>query len=380
MSAGVGAALFLSSMTGGASAAALNTPAMAGPLVADPHPFSFDAGPLGSVYVAGAGSGLVFWQSKPLPGDEAWRADLSNGQIFVQNTEGWLQFVVDAGAYSQPALGSAYINAGNAVRDTFGVVPMAYVKLVPTPTFSIEAGKLPSQLGIEDAFTFQNVNIERGLLWNQTPSFTRGIQATYADGPINVGISWNDGYYSNRLNWITANASYAIDDNIHTFGLVVGANLGHTGYSNFLTPLAQNNSAICDLFYTYVYGNWMVDPYVQLSRVAKNTALGFVHPAATFSGAVLTTYSITSEIFLAARVEYIATSGQGAAGTPNLLYGPGSNAWSLTLTPTFQRAIFFARAEGSYLLAGQTTIGDAFGSSLGRSSQARLMLETGVVF
>jgi hypothetical protein len=353
---------------------------MTGPLVADPNPFSFDAGPLGTVYISGIASGLAFWQDNPDPRDRSWRADLSNGQIFVQKTDGWLQFFADVGSYSQPALGTPYVSSGDAVENSYGLLPEAYLKIAPTATFNIEAGKLPTQIGNENSLTFQNVDIERGLLWNQTPSFTRGVQANYADGPISVALSWNDGYYSNRLNWITGTASYAWNDNIDTVEIIGGANLGHTGYSSFATPLAQDNSVIGDLGYTYVLGAWMVNPYVQFSNVPENPAIGFLHGASTVSGAVLASYSLTSELFLAGRVEYIAASGHDAAGTPDRLYGPGSDAWSLTLTPTYQHGIFFARAEASYVGAGGALPGDEFGDHVDKSAQDRLMLETGVLF
>src|ERR1700733_8557476 len=85
-----------------ALAAALNTPPLTGPLVANPDPISLDAGPLGTVYVTGAATGILLWQDDRVPGNEPGYADLSNGQIFVQKTDGWLQFFADIGAYSQP--------------------------------------------------------------------------------------------------------------------------------------------------------------------------------------------------------------------------------------------------------------------------------------
>src|SRR5690242_15469375 len=96
---------------GNADAAALSTPAMSGPLAANPNPISLDAGPLGTIYVDGVLSGLGFWQDNRDPGDQEWRADLSNGQVFVQKTSGWFQFYVQAGGYSLPSLGTAYLTS-----------------------------------------------------------------------------------------------------------------------------------------------------------------------------------------------------------------------------------------------------------------------------
>ena len=80
------------------------------------------------------------------------------------------------------------------------------------------------------------------------------------------------------------------------------------------------------------------------------------------------------------RFEYISSTGNLANGAPNLLYGPGSNAWSITLTPTYQYKIFFARAEFSYVGANSTTPGLAFGRTGTNTTQTRFLFETGVLF
>jgi hypothetical protein len=62
------------------------------------------------------------------------------------------------------------------------------------------------------------------------------------------------------------------------------------------------------------------------------------------------------------------------------LYGPGSNAWSVTLTPTYQYKIFFVRGDLSYVGAGHTIAGFALGPHFTNTQQTRAMLETGVLF
>lgn len=364
----------------GANAGAMTTPAMGGELVANPNPFSFDAGPLGTIYVTGAVSGLASWQDNPVPGDRDTRADLANGQVFVQKPDGWFQFYADAGAYTLPSLGTPFLSVGHTAHDTYGYLPQAWMKIVPTANFSIQAGQLAALVGNENAFTFQNFNIARGLLWNQTPLFSRGVQGNYTTGPLTLQLSWNDGYYSDRLNWLTWQAAYSLDDGADIFSFNGGANLGRTDYSSLVAPLPQDNSVIGDLIYTHTFGSWIVSPYVQFSHVPASASLGFERGASSISGAVLGSYAITSELFLAGRIEYISTSGNNVPGTPNLLYGPGSDAWSLTFTPTFQRGVFYARGEASYVGALDAAAGDAFGGNLDKSSQTRLMLEAGVVF
>jgi hypothetical protein len=78
--------------------------------------------------------------------------------------------------------------------------------------------------------------------------------------------------------------------------------------------------------------------------------------------------------------EYISSTGSEADGGPNLLYGPGSNAWSITVTPTYQYKIFFARAEFSFVGTSNTTAGLALGANGTNTTQTRVLFETGILF
>lgn len=84
---------------------------MAGPLTANQNAAVIDAGPFGNVYVSGVVSGLAQWQTHATSADRGAQADLSNAQIFVQKTDGVVQFFVQAGVYSLPSLGTPYANA-----------------------------------------------------------------------------------------------------------------------------------------------------------------------------------------------------------------------------------------------------------------------------
>ena len=61
-------------------------------------------------------------------------------------------------------------------------------------------------------------------------------------------------------------------------------------------------------------------------------------------------------------------------------HGPKSRAWSLTVTPTYQRGVFFARTELSYTRIDRVSEGFAFGSDFDKRDQARGMIEAGVLF
>lgn len=354
----------------------LTTPVMVGPLTANPDPMSFEAGDWGSIYVSGAVTALGLVQDNVAPGDDEWVGDISNAQVFVQKPEGVFQFFAQAGAYSIPSLGTAYIRASDAVDDFYGVLPTAFVKIAPDDEFSIMAGKLATLFGAEYTFTFENMNIERGLLWNQENAINRGVQANYTHGPLAMSLSLNDGFYSEQYSWLTAAATYTFDSD--SLCLYAGGNLSDDDKSTLATPLAQNNSQIYGLIYSHSAGPWTLSPYVQYTDVPSNSSVGIADDASTYGAAFLVRYAFDSHFSLACRAEYIDSSGSSAS--PSLIYGPGSNAWSFTATPTYQTGPFYVRAELSYVGANDTTDGFALGPNLDENSQVRLMLEMGVLF
>ena len=361
-----------------APAVPLAIPATAGPL-STAAPTTIDAGPFGELEVTGILSGFGYAQSNASPGDRAARGDVSNGQVFVQKTSGVVQYFLQAGAYNIPALGTPGISTRNTISDYFGPLPQAYLKLTPKGNFSLLIGKLPTLIGAEYTFTFENLNIGRGLLWNQENAVNRGLQVNYGKGKLSSSVSWNDGFYSNRYNWLTGTATYAFSS-ANSLQLVAGGNLGHTSYSTLATPLYQNNSAIYNIIYTHTAKKWMIEPYVQYTRVPASTRVGVARTSATLGGALLGTYTFTPHISLPSRVEYIGSTGNLQNGSVNLLYGPGSGAWSVTVTPTYQDKAFFARGEFSVIHATSYTPGDAFGRTGSSSAQVRGQIETGFMF
>lgn len=154
-----------------------------------------------------------------------------------------------------------------------------------------------------------------------------------------------------------------------------GGNLGESSRAKLETPLLQNNSEIYNLMYTYKQDAWTVAPYLQYTHVDRNTSLGITDDASTYGAALLGNYAYNDQISLAARAEYIDSSGGS-----NLLYGADSSAWSITLTPTYQEGVFFARAEASYVQIESGANGSQFGTSGNDDSQARLLIETGLLF
>lgn len=357
-------------------AQSLPTPAMTGPLqTASPH--SFDAGPFGKLDITGIVSGMGLWQGNHVTGDDATQGDLSNGQVFIQKTSGWWQFYLQAGAYNLPALGVPFLSTADTVSDFYGPLPVGYLKLAPAKNFSILIGKLPTVMGAEYTFTFENMNIERGLLWNQENAINRGIQVNQTLGKFTASLSWNDGYYSNRYTWLSGSLTYA--NGPHSLAFSAMGNLGQTAFRTLATPV-QNNSSMYTLVYTYTKGNWIIQPYYQYTDVPTKPEIGNLKGASTQGGALLLNYKFKHGLSLAGRGEYITSSGNAAEQAVNLIFGPGSGAWSFTLTPAYQNHGFFVRGDFSVVQATNSTPGSGFGPLGLNHTQPRGEIEAGFIF
>ena len=365
----------------------LTAPSMAGPLALQTTPYSFDAAGLGTVYFSGALSGLFLTQSNPMggpPSDKSTTLDLSNAMGIVQKIDGVVQFYAQGGAYSLPSLGTnyhAFQRMDQAVKNDFGLFPEGYLKIVPTDTFSVEGGKLPSLIGDEYTFTFENMNIERGLLWNLEPAISHGVQANLTTGPVAWALSFNDGFYSEDYNWVSGSATWTINPQ-NTLAVAGGGALSNANVNTLVAPYQFDNSDVVNLIYTYNNAPWTISPYFQYTHNKHSAAYnpGTTKDADTWGGAVLANYNINDNWNLAGRIEYVSASGSSTDGTVNVLFGPGSSAWSFTVTPTYQYGIYFARLEGSYVAASSVNSGLGFGKTGGSSSQARLLLEAGIAF
>ncbi len=352
----------------------LPMPSMSGPLQTAP-PREMEGGKLA---VTGILSGIGWTEGNHVTGDDSSHWDISNAQVFVQKTTGWWQFYLQGGAYNLPAIGVPYLSTADTVKNVYGPFPQGYAKFVKG-NFNVEVGALPTLIGAEYTFSFQNMNIERGLLWGQENAVNRGIQLNWTHKKVTTAFSWNDGFYSNRYTWLTGSLAYAFNAS-NSLVFVGGGNAGTYAKSTLATPLALNNSQIYNLIYSYIKGAWVVQPYFQYTDVPTNPSIGILQGASTKGGAVLATYNFKRGFSLAVRPEYIKSSGNLASGSVNLLYGPGSGAFSFTVTPTYRKDAFFLRGDFAIVHATDSTPGFTFGTSGTSVNQPRGVLEAGFMF
>jgi hypothetical protein len=124
----------------------------------------------------------------------------------------------------------------------------------------------------------------------------------------------------------------------------------------------------------------VVQPYFQYTDVPTNAKIGIAQGAGTKGGAVLMTYNFRRGFSLAARPEYIKSTGSVQNGAVNLLYGPGSGAFSFTVTPTYRKDPFFLRGDFAIVHATDAVSGAAFGPMGTNMTQPRGVIEAGFMF
>jgi Putative beta-barrel porin-2, OmpL-like. bbp2 len=361
-----------------AAPAPLSTFVLTGPLQWLP-PATFDAGPLGKLSVNGILTGFSVFQNNHVPGDDSAQATLSNGQIFIQKADGKLQYYIQAGVYTMPTLSVPFVNAQNTLNSFYGPVPVAYLKLQAGKNTQFLIGQLPTLMGAESTFTYQNFNIERGIVWNQENAINRGIQVNQTLGKyLSAAISWNDGYYSNRYSWLSGSAT--LTKGHHSLVYDGMGNLGQTVFETTATPV-QNNSYMHAVIYTYTKGPWIISPYFQFGKLPTNAKVGVPKATSATGGAINASYAFKSGFSLPVRVEYITSSGSATDGSINLLgFGGGSGGVTFTATPTYQKGGMYLRGDLATVHATSYTAGDVFGKTGTNANQFRGVLEFGFIF
>lgn len=365
-----------------------NTP-MAETLAFSKDSLGIDLDSLGFYKFSVAATGLVGNQTNPMPGNNQTISDLSNAQILIEKLEGPIQLFAIAGSYSIAELSAPYVRSSVLPNNTWGYLPAGWLKIPAGENFSVLAGKLFAIGGLEGTFSYENTNIQRGLIWKQTSSVSRGVQFDYHNDDIYAGIAVTDGSYSNTYNWLGAQVNYELNkDNALTVSW--NGSLSGNALQTDSTPLLQNNSQISTLIYSYKSPYLTLSPYLQYSYVPERPSVGILGSASTQAAAILATYRLFpldenghpphTNVSIPFRFEYIRSHGNTYTSESDLLFGPNSSAWSATLTPTYQVGMYFARVEASYVRTINATSGAAYGYSGTANNQARFLLEAGILF
>jgi hypothetical protein len=150
--------------------------------------------PIGTINVSGALTVYTI-HSNNKTDDKKTRYDVGSAIISLSKSAEPFGFTLIGGAYAVPVVGVGLSKTSEST-DLFSPIPVAYVEYSPMKGLSVQAGKLPTIIGYESAFTYLNNNIQRGLVWNMQPVINNGVRLTYSTDPFFVKLGVNDGFYT----------------------------------------------------------------------------------------------------------------------------------------------------------------------------------------
>ena len=313
--------------------------------------------------------------------DRAGRADLSNLMLNLSAGDARFRVSGSVGVYNFPTVGMAINQTSQAGANTllYSQLPVAAAQYNFNSHFSLAAGKFASLLGQESPFTYQNINVQRGLGWAIEPTISRGVRAVYSNGPWSATLEANDAYYSGRnraIEWLVG-WSPSSDTNIQFAGIVPGSNVGPN------PTVSIGNKAEYDLMLTRQFGKLQLLPYMLWVHSPGAPSLGYTRDENAMAAVLMGTYTWSTPFSLAFRFESVwnQSAVNDTSGNADLIgYGPGSAAISLTLTPTYHFANFgVLRLEYSHVVLTSFLSGLGFGAAGTGGHQDRFGFELGVV-
>jgi len=313
--------------------------------------------------------------------DQSSRFNVSSAFATLTRNTGWFRYGASVGAYSIPVLGVS----GNKTLETsantnlYGPVPSLYVSLNPNDHFSITAGKLATLIGQENTYTYVNPEIQRGLVWNMETAVSRGVRLSITGGKYSGALEVNDGFYSGHFLGVEGSLTLAADANTSYQFVFVIPNSRAPG--NPTSTIA--NKRLYNFMYTATRGRWTLAPYVLLVQSPQSSALGYTNSESAYGLVFTSTYTLNPAWSVTGRIEDIANNSSTNDHSPNadlVGYGPGSGAWTFTVTPAYRHGPFLMRADISEVTVRSATPGLAFGTAGSLRNQFRVVLESGLQF
>jgi len=313
--------------------------------------------------------------------DQASRFNISSAFLNVTRNTGTLRYGASAGIYNIPVLGvsgNKTLEAG-ANTNLYGPLPSIYASINPNEQLSITVGKLATLIGQEYTYTYLNSNIQRGLVWNMETAVSRGVRLSATGRKYTGALEVNDGFYSGHFLGLEGSLTLATDANTtYQFVFVIpNANAP----ANPTASVA--NKQLLNFMYTATRGRWTLAPYLLFVRSPQSSTLGYTSAESAYGIVFLSTYTLNRSWSVASRIEDIANQSRANDLSPNadlVGYGPGSGAWTFTVTPTYRYKQLLIRAEVSQVNARSAAAGAAFGFSGNQRNQFRIVIESGLQF
>jgi Putative beta-barrel porin-2, OmpL-like. bbp2 len=369
-----------------------------------PSPYTFEAGPLGTLQFSGGADAYAYALSGAgsdaslgaLGTNKRSGIEFLNGLIQLQKPDGLVQFNLQVGAVGSQTLGAR--PSGPSIQ-TFSTGPVrtASITIAPIKNLSISAGQLGSVEGFESGVDWENFNLLTTSLWYVENSQSVGVKVSYTYGPASGTIIFGDGFDTNVWNYLQLKLSYAFNDN-NNLTLYGATNLGSTGlgarfYGNATTPYNSItvasagvanvvNSSMVGGYHIFTMGDLTLVPELQYTWTKANPSVGVQDFSSHFGAALFANYKFGESSFsLGGWAQFFSSNGRDF-----WFVNPGAQGYSLaigpTWTPTWGKKHLFVRGDVGWLHLTNTgregTV--AFGSNGDKRDQVTLLIEVGALF
>lgn len=352
-----------------------------------PSSIQIDGGALGDLEVSAGLDGDAYAVSNAAPGAKSTGAQLGNALIELQKTSGILQFTIEVGSYSTQTLGYAPATASGISPNYFPESPLyaGYITIAPNSAVSVSLGQISPIVGYEASQDWGNANIFFSEIAYTQPAQGRGGNIALTQGPFSATVSLTDGYYTGVMNYLQWLLTYGPDSD-NSLSLYGGANLGRTGENvgGIANPLLDN-SDMYGAFYTYTTENLTMTPEVQYQTTPPIAAFSINHRVSNLALALFADEQLGSNTpwSLGAFVEYATQfynkADDAGASEDFFGFGPGSNLYGISITPTWQSKNLFARADMGLIHVNRGLGGSAFDDA-STANQFSGLLEAGLLF
>jgi hypothetical protein len=327
--------------------------------------------PIGTINVSGALTVYtIHSNNKTDENEKKTRYDVGSTIISLSKPAEPFGFTLIGGAYAVPVVGLALSKTSEST-DLFSPIPVAYVEYSPMKGLSIQAGKLPTIIGYESAFTYQNNYIQRGLVWNMQPVINNGVRLTYSTELFFVKLGVNDGFYTLS----TTHPKLALEASLGLTPIKEGSIA-----LNVLLPdkdSSPNNTANpsnkreLNLVASYTLDKLSLGADLLYVEAPKSDKANVPEKAKASGVALHLSYDL-KPFKLSGRIEYVKDNSDNTD-----LVGLGKDgikAWTFTVTPAYTHGPLLLRSELSYVKANQHF------TLNGKKDQTRVGVEVGFMF
>jgi len=328
--------------------------------------------PIGTINVSGALTVYtIHSNNKVVPNEYKTRYDVGSAIISLSKSAEPFGFTLIGGAYAFPVVGVGLSKTSEST-DLFSPIPVAYVEYSPMKGLSIQAGKLPTIIGYESAFTYLNNNIQRGLVWNMQPVINNGVRLTYSTDLFFVKLGVNDGFYTLSKK----DPKPALEASLGLTPIKDGSIALNVIFpdkdSKPNNTAGPSNKRELNLVASYTLDKLSLGADLLYVEAPKSNKANVPEKAKASGVALHLSYDL-KPFKLSGRIEYVKDNSD-AGGIDLVGLGDGNKGLTFTVTPAYTQGPFFLRGELSYVKADQPF------TQNNKKDQTRVGVEVGFMF